>query len=186
MLLQELVKEYKLPTLERSVFEDAFDGIELVSFPISCTIFDLLQTKHRGDIKVKDLVNSHKKQVRILAYLISTKQVPIKIGNMYFGIWIDNEGAYFDIAPFSDSFAVHPLQEGGCYLLLGTVEIDYHFPTIMLHKMAKMPFMPDSRYMDTNNQFKTQQLIKEDVSNTDQQPYPQEHEINLPSHRMKF
>ncbi|MTD67714.1 DNA polymerase III subunit alpha [Flavobacterium sp. LC2016-13] len=186
LLLQEPVKEYKLPTLERSVFEDAFDEIELLSFPISCTVFDLLQTKHRGDIKVRDLVNCHKKQVRMLAYLISTKQVPTKRGNMYFGTWIDNEGAYFDTAHFPDSLAVHPFQGGGCYLLLGTVEIDYHFPTITVHKMAKMPFMPDPRYMDTNNQFKTQQLIKEDVSSTDRQPYPQEHEINLPRHRMKF
>jgi DNA-directed DNA polymerase III PolC len=186
MLLQEPVKEYKLPTLERSVFEDAFDEIELLSFPVSCTVFDLLQTKHRGDIKVKDLVNCHKKQVRMLAYLISTKQVPTKRGNMYFGTWIDNEGSYFDTAHFPDSLALHPFQGGGCYLLLGTVEIDYHFPTITIHKMAKMPFMPDPRYMDSNNQYKTQQLIKEDVSSTDRQPYPQEHEINLPRHKMKI
>ena len=85
MLLQEPVKEYKLPTLERSVFEDAFDEIELLSFPVSCTVFDLLQIKYRGDIMAKDLVAHHKKQVRMLAYLISRKQVPTKKGNMYFG-----------------------------------------------------------------------------------------------------
>ena len=63
MLMQEPVKEYKLPTLERSFFEDAFDEIELLSFPVSCTPFDLLQTKYRGDIMAKDLVLHHKKQV---------------------------------------------------------------------------------------------------------------------------
>ncbi|MFN7013029.1 MAG: DNA polymerase III subunit alpha, partial [Bacteroidia bacterium] len=35
MLLQEPVKEYKLPVLERSPFEDAFDEIELLDFPVS-------------------------------------------------------------------------------------------------------------------------------------------------------
>jgi len=186
MLIQEPVKEYKLPTLERSIFEDAFDEIELLSFPISCTVFDLLQTSHRGDIKVRDLPRCHKKQVRMLAYLISTKQVPTKKGNMYFGTWIDNEGAYFDTAHFPDSLIDYPFLGGGCYLLLGTVEIDYHFPTITIHKMAKMPFIPDPRYMDTKDQYKTQALIREDVSTTERAPYPQEHEINLPRHRMKF
>ncbi|WP_347053621.1 DNA polymerase III subunit alpha [Flavobacterium olei] len=185
MLLQQPVKEYKLPTLERSVFEDAFDEIELLSFPVSCTVFDLLQTKHRGDIKVRDLPSCHKRQVRMLAYLISTKQVPTKKGNMYFGTWIDNEGAYFDTAHFPDSLVQYPFKGGGCYLLLGTVEIDYHFPTITIHKMAKMPFIPDPRYMDAKDQFRTQELIREDVSTTERLPYPQEHEINLPRHKMK-
>jgi DNA-directed DNA polymerase III PolC len=185
MLIQEPAREYKLPTLERSVFEDAFDEIELLSFPVSCTVFDLLQTTHRGDIKVRDLPSCHKKQVRMLAYLVSTKQVPTKRGNMYFGTWIDNEGAYFDTAHFPDSLACYPFQGGGCYLLRGTVEIDYHFPTITIHKMAKMPFMKDPRYMDAKDQYKTQALIREDVSTTERQPYPQEHEINLPRHKMK-
>ena len=186
MLLQEPVKEYKLPTLERSLYEDAFDEIELLSFPVSCTVFDLLQTKHRGDIMAKDLVVHHKKQVRMLAYLISRKQVPTKKGNMYFGTWIDHEGTYFDTAHFPDCLAQFPFQGGGCYLLLGTVEVDYHFPTITISKMAKMPFIPDPRYMDAKDQYKTQRLIKEDMSPTHRDPYPQGHEINLPRHRMKF
>lgn len=184
LLLQQPVKEYKLPTLERSLFEDAFDEIELLGFPVSCTVFDLLQTKHRGDVKVRDLPSCHKKQVRMLAYLISTKQVPTKRGNMYFGTWIDDEGAYFDTAHFPDSLVQFPFKGGGCYLLLGNVEIDYHFPTITIHKMAKMPFIPDPRYMDAKDQFKTQELIREDVSTTQRKPYPQEHEINLPRHKM--
>lgn len=186
LLLQEPAREFKLPKLERSLFEDAFDEIELLSFPVSCTVFDLLQTKHRGDIKVRHLPSCHKKQVRMLAYLISTKQVPTKKGNMYFGTWIDSEGAYFDTAHFPDSLIEYPFKGGGCYLLLGIVEIDYHFPTITIQKMAKMPFIPDPRYMDAKDQYRTQELIREDVSTTERLPYPQEHEINLPRHKMKI
>lgn len=186
MLIEQPAKEFKLPVLERSVFEDAFDEIELLNFPVSCTVFDLLQTKHRGDVMVKDLLKYHKKEVRMLAYLISTKQVPTKRGNMYFGTWIDHEGAYFDTAHFPDSLVNNPFQGGGCYLLLGTVEIDYHFPTITISKMAKMPFIPDPRYSDSDKRYTTQHNIKQDVSSTHRQPYPQEHEINLPRHRMKF
>ncbi|WP_294959793.1 DNA polymerase III subunit alpha [uncultured Flavobacterium sp.] len=186
MLIEQPAKEFKLPVLERSIFEDAFDEIELLNFPVSCTVFDLLQTRHRGDVMVRDLLKYHKRQVRMLAYLISTKQVPTKRGNMYFGTWIDHEGAYFDTAHFPDSLVQNPFQGGGCYLLLGTVEIDYHFPTITISRMAKMPFIPDPRYSDSDKRYTTQHNIKQDVSSTHRQPYPQEHEINLPRHRMKF
>jgi DNA polymerase-3 subunit alpha/error-prone DNA polymerase len=65
-------------------FEDAFDEIELLSFPVSCTPFDLLQTKYRGTVLAKDLLHHHKKTVKMLAYLISRNMYLLK-GTMYFG-----------------------------------------------------------------------------------------------------
>jgi error-prone DNA polymerase len=185
MLLQEPVKEYKLPLLERSPFEDAFDEIELLDFSVSVTPFNLLQTRYRGDVMAKDLTLHHKKTVRMLAYLISRKHVPTKRGDMYFGTWIDAEGAFFDTAHFADCLQQYPFKGGGCYLLLGQVEVDYHFPTITISKMEKMPFIPDPRYSATDEKrFQTQQQIREDVSMTHRAPYPQEHEINLPRQKM--
>ncbi len=185
LLLQESVKEYQLPTLERSRFEDAFDEIDLLDFPTSYTVFDLLQTPFRGDVMAKDLNQHYKKQVRMLAYLISRKQVPTVRGTMYFGTWIDYEGTYFDTTHFPDNLVHYPFQGGGCYLLLGIVEVDYHFPTLTILKMAKMPFVPDPRYSDAkDHQFITQQNIKEDVSKTSRDPYPRAHEINLPRLKM--
>lgn len=186
MLLQEPAKEYKLPVLERSVFEDAFDEIELLGFPVSCSPFDLLKTKYHGDVMAADLVRYHKREVRMLAYLVSRKHVPTKMGAMYFGTWIDANGEFFDTAHFTGSLTQYPFLGGGCYLLLGTVEVDYHFPTITVSKMAKMPFIPDPRYAEGDeNQRKAQQRLREDVSMTDRAPYPQEQEINLPRHKMK-
>ena len=37
MLLPTPVKEFKFPKVERAPFEDAFDEIELLSFPVSCS-----------------------------------------------------------------------------------------------------------------------------------------------------
>lgn len=185
-LLQEPIISYKLPTLNRSVYEDAFDEIELLGFPISCTPFDILKTRYRGDVFARDLVNHHKKQVKMLGYLISRKHVPTKKGTMFFGTWVDAHGDYFDTAHFPNSLDDYPFNGGGCYLLLATVEVDYHFPTLTIHKMAKLPFIPDPRYsMDTENQYRTQHRIKEDVSMTQRKPYPQEHEIGLPRQKMK-
>ena len=185
LLLREPVKEYKLPDLERSPFEDAFDEIELLDFPVSVTPFNLLQTRYRGDVMAKDLTKHHKKTVRMLAYLISRKHVPTKRGAMYFGTWIDAEGEFFDTSHFADCLQQYPFKGGGCYLLLGQVEVDYHFPTITISKMEKMPFIPDPRYSATDEKrFQTQQQIREDVSMTHRAPYPQEHEIGLPRNKM--
>lgn len=181
LLIQEPIKEYRLPQLKRSVFEDAFDEIELLGFPVSCTPFDLLKTTYRGDVMAKNLIAFHKKEVKMLAYLIARKQVPTQKGTMYFGTWIDVEGNYFDTAHFSDSLQKYPFQGGGCYLLLGRVEVDYHFPTLTVLKMAKMPFIPDSRFdSDSHRQYNVHQQIKEDVSLTQRKPYPQPHQIALP------
>lgn len=186
MLLQEPVKEYALPVLERAAFEDAFDEIELLSFTVSCSPFDLLQTSYRGTVMAKDLMSHHKRSVKMLAYLISRKHVPTKRGTMYFGTWIDIEGDYFDTAHFSDSLEKYPFQGGGCYLLLGNVEVDFHFPTVTVVKMAKMPFIPDPRYsLTTDRQYKVHEQLREDVSMTHRAPYPQEHEINIPRQKMQ-
>lgn len=180
-LFEEPLKEYHLPVLKRDIFEDAFDEIELLDFPVSCSMFDLLVTKYKGDVMAKDLVKYHKKQVKMIAYLISRKHVPTKRGTMFFGTWIDIEGNYFDTAHFSDCLEKYPFKGGGCYLLLGSVEVDFHFPTLTIHKMAKMPFIPDPRYAyDNDKKYEAHQRIREDVSMTHRQPYPQEHEIGLP------
>lgn len=185
-LFDEPVNEYQLPILKRNVFEDAFDEIELLQFPVSLSPFDLLKTKYRGHVMAKDLVHYHKKQVKMLAYLISRKHVPTKRGAMFFGTWIDVEGNYFDTAHFPDCLDKYPFQGGGCYLLLGTVEVDFHFPTITIVQMAKMPFIPDPRYAyDDDKKYAVHQRMKEDVSMTSRKPYPQTHEINLPRMKMK-
>ena len=181
LLIEEPVQDFKLPQLKRESFEDAFDEIELIGLPVSCSPFDLLKTKYRGSVFVKDLLKFHKRQVKMLAYLISRKHVPTKKGTMYFGTWIDVNGDYFDTAHFPNSLKEYDFQGGGCYLLLGRVEVDFHFPTITIHKMAKMPMITDPRYSyDKEKQYDIHRQIKEDVSMTFRKPYPQEHEIGLP------
>lgn len=185
LLFEAPIKEYKFPELKRNLFEDAFDEIEILSFPVSCTPFDLLQTKYRGTVMAKDLIQHHKKEVKMLAYLIARKHVPTKRGTMFFGTWIDVEGNYFDTAHFPDCLENYPFQGGGCYLLLGIVEVDFHFPTITIHKMAKMPFIADPRYThDEEKKYEAQHRIKEDISMTSRAPYPLEHEIGLPRKKL--
>ena len=185
LLIEEPTKEFKFPIIERSILEDAFDEIELLSFSVSCTPFDLLETNYKSSIVAKNLNEYIKKEVKLIAYLVSIKQVPTKAGMMFFGTWIDANGDYFDTAHFPKSLINYSFKGGGCYLLLGTVEVDYHFPTITISKMAKMPFKPDPRYANSNTlQFKATEQLRGDISTTERAPYPQEHEINLPRVKM--
>lgn len=185
LLIEAPTKEYTFPTIERSVLEDAFDEIELLSFPVSCSPFDLLETKFKSNVFANNLIDYLKKEVKLIAYLVSIKQVPTKMGMMFFGTWIDANGDYFDTAHFPKSLENYSFKGGGCYLLLGTVEVDYHFPTITISKMAKMPFKPDPRYANSKMlQFKATEQLRGDISTTERAPYPQEHEIDLPRFRM--
>lgn len=145
-LSSSTTKHYKLPELERTSLEDVFDEVEILGFPISVQPFELLKTKFRGDVFVKDLPHYEGKTVRMLGYLISQKPVPTSRGLMYFGTWVDNEGEYFDTTHFPDNLQKFPFSGGGCYLLLGKVVVDFHFPSIEILKMAKLPYKPDPRY----------------------------------------
>jgi len=185
LLIEEPAKEYKFPITKRSLLEDAFDEIELLGFSVSCSPFDLLQTNYKSSVVAKNLNNYLKQEVKLLAYLVSIKQVPTKMGMMFFGTWIDVNGDYFDTAHFPKSLINYSFKGGGCYLLLGTVEVDYHFPTITISKMAKMPFKPDPRYANSNAlQFKATEQLRGDISTTERAPYPQAHEVNLPRIKM--
>lgn len=137
MLIEEPVQEFKLPQLKRESFEDAFDEIELIGLPVSCSPFDLLKTKYRGSVFVKDLLKFHKRQVKMLAYLISRKHVPTKKGTMYFGTWIDVNGDYFDTAHFPNSLKEYDFQEGGCYLLLGRLKLIFTFLPLLFIKWQR-------------------------------------------------
>lgn len=184
-LLQEPTKEYKLPELKRSQFEDAFDEVEILGFPISCTPFDLLQSKYRGNAQTADLVRLAGKRIQIIGYLISRKQVPTKQGLMNFGTWIDVNGEYFDTTHFAAVLRQFPFLGGGCYLLEGKVDVDFSFPSIIIERMKKLPFISDPRYEgDKERMFKVHGKIREDFSTTHRAPYPSDSEIGLPRTKM--
>lgn len=173
LLFHQPSKEINLPKVSRTVYEDCFDELENIGFFVSLSPFDLLQAKGRGNIFAKDLIHCDGKIVKMVAYLISTKQVPTKNGDMYFGTWIDVHGDYFDTAHFQDCLKKYPFKGGGCYVFQGLVKIDYHFPTITISRMEKLPYVPDPRFADQEDYNKKIHLtIREDQSTTHRAPYP--------------
>lgn len=171
-------KTWNIPHLERNKFEDAFDEIELLGFPVSCSPFDMVKTKYRGDTKVKDFLQKEDRTIRIVGYLIARKDVPTNRGHMNFGTWIDADGDYFDTTHFPDILHRWPFKGPGCYLMQAKVAVEFGFPTLEIEKMERLPMIDDPRYQDVKHK-----VGLKDGSNVSPQPlgrspYPSKKEVD--------
>lgn len=182
-LFEVKAKSFQFPDTGNDVLEDAFDELEGLGYPVSISPFNLLKTSYRGDVMVKDILQYENKVVKMLGYLVSIKDVPIKRNGkqlmMNFGTWIDVEGGYFDTTHFPPSLEKYPFKGLGCYLLLGKVVVDYDFPSIEIIKMEKMPMVPDPRYSEDHKpSFDIWDKMKVAYSATSRAPYPNTEELD--------
>ena len=139
-------EDYDLPVLEETDYEQAFDEMELLGFPL-CSPFKLLQTDFRGEVQSSQLKNYIGRSVRMVGYLVARKNVMTSNRKlMNFGTWLDTEGHYFDSTHFPPSLARYPFRGKGCYLLTGKIVEDFEFPSIEVTKMERLPYVMDERY----------------------------------------
>ncbi len=147
VLFYEKPKKFKLPELEQTVIEDAYDEIELLGFPVTVMNFDLLETKFRGNIFAGDLIKNVGKKIRIIGDLVTVKNVrTVKKEWMHFGCFFDLKGEFFDTVNFPDSLKKYPFRGYGIYLILGKVVEEFGFPGIEVEKMVRLPLKKDPRY----------------------------------------
>ena len=139
-------EDYQLPVMEESEFEQAFDEIELLGFPL-CSPFDLLKTKFRGELLAGQMKNHIGKTVRMVGYYVNRKNVmTVKKRLMNFGTWLDQDGKFFDTTHFPPSLARYPFKGRGCYIIKGKIVEDFGFPSIDVTHMEKLPYIKDQRY----------------------------------------
>lgn len=147
LLFTEKVKEFRLPQLEQTQLEDAYDEVELLGFPVTLSAFDMLETGFRGEVKASELMQHKGKKIRLLGNLVTIKYVHTVKGEwMHFGCFLDVHGEFFDTVHFPNSLKTYPFRGYGVYLVLGTVTEEFGFPSITVEKMAKLPFRKDPRY----------------------------------------
>lgn len=139
-------KTFTLPALRTSTLEDAYDEMELLGFPVSLSRFDMLQTAYRGNTMAADLPASVGRVVRMTGDLVTIKYVhTVKKEWMHFGCFLDPSGAFFDTVHFPASLKKYPFTGHGVYLMEGKVVEEFGFPSVEVHKMARLPFQPDPR-----------------------------------------
>ncbi|MES2448424.1 MAG: DNA polymerase III subunit alpha [Bacteroidota bacterium] len=153
-------KTYNLPELVNSKVEDAYQELELLGFPLTLGMFDLLKTDYRGDILAKNLEQHEGKVVKMLGNFVCDKTVhTIKNTKMWFGTFIDIEGNFFDTTHFPNSSPIYPFRGKGCYLILGKVVLDFGVPSIEVIKFAKLP-IKDNPVLITDSKPLKQKLNK--------------------------
>lgn len=136
------VKSYALPSLDTSLIEDAYQELELLGFPLSISMFDLLKTSYRGEVLAKDLDRHEGKMVKMLGIYVCEKTVyTSQNAKMWFGTFIDHAGDFFDTAHFTNRTPVYPFRGKGCYLILGKVLMDFGVPSIEVIQFAKLPIV---------------------------------------------
>ena len=135
-------KEYPLPELKRNKLEDAFDEIELLGFPL-CNPFDLLVSPDYGDTVTRDLPEKKGKSVRIVGYLITTKDAYTMKNkeHMCFGTFFDVNGEVFDTVHFPNSALRFPFRGRGFYEIKGKVIEDFGVYAIDTQTMEKLPMV---------------------------------------------
>lgn len=140
------LRKYTLPKFERNPIEEAYDDIELIGFPVGCSLFDLLETRFRGEIGSRQMLDNVGRKVRMLGRLVDIKYVrTVRKEVMNLSSFIDAEGEFFDAVHFPASLKQYPFKGDGIYLILGTITQEFGHPSIEVEKMAKMPIQPDPR-----------------------------------------
>jgi DNA-directed DNA polymerase III PolC len=132
-------KHYEMPDLVNTRLEDAYHELELLGFTLTLSMFDLLKTAYRGDIRTKELGRYVGQTVRMVGLYVCEKTVHTKNNKkMWFGTFLDADGNFFDTTHFPNSTPVYPFRGTGCYLILGKVVEDFGFPSIEVVKFAKL------------------------------------------------
>jgi DNA-directed DNA polymerase III PolC len=146
LFLQER-REFVFPELTETDFEEAFEHMELLDFPL-CNPFELLNEKPLDTILGKDLVNHVNRKVWVHGYLIAVKKiVSSKNQIVHFGTLFDVEGGQLDTVQFQDVALKYPFRGKGIYAIHGKVAEEFGHFTIEVDSMVKFPYRPDVRYM---------------------------------------
>ena len=143
-------EDLHLPQLEEGPFDQAFDEIELLGFPL-CSPFRLLDDP--AGILVHDCIPAERlprvvgRRVRLLGYYVCQKNVRTVKGQlMAFGTWIDKAGDYFDTVHFPPSLRRSPFRGPGLYKLDGRVVAEFGFPSVEVTGMERLGYTGDERF----------------------------------------
>jgi len=149
LIFDEKPKEFKLPKLSELFTEQAFEELELLGFPL-CNPFDLLREKAPSVVHPHEYLEKNKGlKVLRYGYLVTARRVRTKNNdNMYFGMFTDQEGNYFDTVHFPESAHKFPFRGSGVYQIIGVVSETYGVYHIEVGAMNKMVYVDDPRYAD--------------------------------------
>ncbi|HHH54685.1 MAG TPA: DNA polymerase III subunit alpha [Bacteroidetes bacterium] len=146
-LFEEYREEYELPVLEEGEYDQVFDEMELLGFPVSKSPFEILKQDFTNGILAKQFAEYTGKIVEIAGYFITRKYVrTVNKKIMNFGTFIDREGKFFDTVHFPQALTKYPFKGRGVYRIKGRVVVEFNFHSIEVIEMEKLTYVKDERY----------------------------------------
>ncbi len=134
-------RKFKIPELDQLDYEEAFDQMELLGFPL-CSPFSLLKERPVNALLAKDLMSKLGRQVSIIGYLVTVKNTKTTQGKlMQFGTFVDQEGGWIDTVHFPPVVAKVPFRGKACYLIEGKVVEEFGYATIEVSKMQRLDYV---------------------------------------------
>ncbi len=133
---------FDYPELETWKFEDYFDQIELLGFPL-CFPYELLDEQYkRKGIVTKNMLPFVGKRVDMIGYYVAVKDTSTKKNDhMSFATFIDREGGYFDTTHFPQSIQKYPFRGKGFYHVKGKIALEFGHPSVEVDYMVKLPLV---------------------------------------------
>ncbi|MDO8365729.1 MAG: DNA polymerase III subunit alpha [Saprospiraceae bacterium] len=176
LLFTDEADTFRLPTLEEGPFDQAFDELELLGFPL-CSPFDLLADcapagtsagkedgkpayapasgeatagkagKEDIGLLAREMGEHIHKLVTMTGYYVCRKDTrTIKGELMQFGTWLDIEGRFFDTVHFPDQVKKTPFRGRGVYRIRGRLTSDFGFMSLEASALERLPYRVDGRY----------------------------------------
>ena len=143
-------RKFSIPEFSDSQQEDAFDQIELLSFPIF-DIFRLIENdpEETQSVLATDLKNHIGQIIEIDGYYVHAKKTyTSRQEGMYFGTFIDRKGNWIDTVHFPPSIKKYPFRGTGVYRITGTVTVEYGFLSIDVVRLQRKAMIEDPRYAE--------------------------------------
>lgn len=131
----------ELPELDHFPYDDAYDEMELLGFPL-CSPFDLLKKMPQDIVFANELSVHIDKEVRALGYLVTVKNTRTGPGQlMQFGTFIDQEGNWIDTVHFPPVVQAFPFRGKACYLIIGKVVEEFGYASIEVKRMERLDYV---------------------------------------------
>lgn len=147
LFLQER-REFVFPELTETDFEEVFEHLELLEFPL-CNPFDILEQEAPEHVLARNLAQYVNQKICTYGYLITVKKIlSSKNQVVHFGTLFDREGEQLDTVHFQEAVLKYPFRGKGIYAIYGKVSEEFGHYTIEVEKIAKMPYRADVRYTD--------------------------------------
>jgi len=140
--------DYKVPLLEQSALERAFDEIELLGFPLADPFLLADEPMDQGTTAI-ELPEKLGHFVIGYGYLVTVKDTKTQKGDrMNFATFIDQNGDFLDSVHFPNIAAQFPFRGKGLYKVQGYVVEEFGFYSIEASALYKLAVIPDPRYED--------------------------------------